>query len=72
MHAALDAGDAPRLRRAAHTLKGAASVFAAAPCVAAAKRLEATARAGALDAAPREIAALIEESRHLTAALRQL
>jgi two-component system, sensor histidine kinase and response regulator len=72
MHAALEAGDAPRLRRAAHTLKGAASVFAAAPCVAAAKRLEATARAGALDAAPPEVAALIEESRRLAAALRRL
>jgi HPt (histidine-containing phosphotransfer) domain-containing protein len=49
--AALAAGDAQRLRRAAHTLKGAAGVFCAQPAAEAARTVEQLADAGDLAAA---------------------
>ena len=45
---AVAAGDAPALKRAAHTLKGAASNFSAAGVVKASAELEAMGRAGSL------------------------
>lgn len=48
MDSALAAGDAERLARSAHTLKGLCATFAAAPGEAAARQLEQGARAGHL------------------------
>ncbi|HVA44757.1 MAG TPA: response regulator [Pirellulales bacterium] len=69
IRAALAEGDATRLARAAHTLKGSAAVFCAKPASEAAKRLESLARAGNLVAAP-SAAALVEAAcERLLAAL---
>ena len=51
IRAAMDAGNADDLRREAHTLKGSADLFAAAPTVKAAYRLESIARDRQLDEA---------------------
>ena len=51
VRAALTAGDAKRLRRAAHTLKGAAGVFCAQPAAEAARTVEKLAGEGDLAAA---------------------
>ncbi|MCC6555259.1 MAG: response regulator [Polyangiaceae bacterium] len=56
--AALEAGDARRLQRAAHTVKGAVDNLGAPEAYAAALRLEQLARAGDLAAAPEAAAAL--------------
>jgi CheY-like chemotaxis protein/nitrogen-specific signal transduction histidine kinase/HPt (histidine-containing phosphotransfer) domain-containing protein len=69
---ALAAGDVPRIRRAAHTLKGSAKTFAAADADAAAHRLEIMAHSGDLSAAPAAAAALEEQLDRLLPALREL
>lgn len=57
----LESGDAPSLRRAAHTIKGSAAVFAADQVAAAALRLELLAKAGHLDQAPEACSELERE-----------
>jgi HPt (histidine-containing phosphotransfer) domain-containing protein len=66
----LAAGDAPRLERAAHTLKGLSSNFAAASTVAAAYAVELHARERKLDQAGKCIGQLQSELARLEAALR--
>ncbi|WP_370298814.1 PAS domain-containing protein, partial [Pontibacterium sp.] len=66
----LAAGDAVALRRAAHTLKGSAAVFAAKRTVANALQLELMARDGELEAAPDTLVALEAEVEQLKQALR--
>jgi CheY-like chemotaxis protein len=70
--AALAAGDAQRLQRAAHTAKGAVSTFGAAEAVAAALRLETLGRASDLTAAPDALADLEHALGRLRPALRSL
>jgi signal transduction histidine kinase/two-component SAPR family response regulator len=62
---ALAAGNAGELRRAAHTLKGSAALFAAQPTVDAALELETMAREGRLQDAERALADLDRELRRL-------
>jgi HPt (histidine-containing phosphotransfer) domain-containing protein len=69
VRAAIDAGDASALQRAAHTLKGSARIFAMAPAVAAAWRLEAMGADGDLADADEGWNALRLEIDRLTAAL---
>jgi PAS domain S-box-containing protein len=52
LNEAIERGDAPTVKRLAHTLKGAVSTFAAATAVAAALRLEEIGRSGELAEAP--------------------
>ncbi|MEH6577770.1 MAG: PAS domain-containing protein [Amphritea sp.] len=68
----LAAGDSVALRRAAHTLKGSADVFAAKRTVTAALKLELMARNGALDEAPEALSALESEVQRLKQALKIL
>jgi CheY-like chemotaxis protein/HPt (histidine-containing phosphotransfer) domain-containing protein len=64
--------DALRLKRAAHTLKGAAGTFGAVPSVAAAQRLETMAREGDLTGAEEGWSALEEAVARLRPALAEL
>jgi two-component system sensor kinase len=66
---AIDAGDCPKLRRVAHSLKGSADCFAARPAVAAALRLEFMGRDGTLAEAEPAFAELETEINRLTRAL---
>jgi PAS domain S-box-containing protein len=72
VRAAVAAGDAPRLRRAAHTLKGSASTFGARAACEAAQRLELMGRAGDLAGAEEACAALAAALNHLQPALAAL
>jgi two-component system, sensor histidine kinase and response regulator len=58
MRSALDAADANRLRRAAHTLRGSAGIFACEQVTDAATRLELLAKQGRLDGADELVAEL--------------
>ncbi|MBV9122500.1 MAG: response regulator [Planctomycetes bacterium] len=69
---AVDQGDAPLLRRAAHTLKGGVSTFAARAAFEAALRLETMGRTGDLAEAPEALAALLRELERLDPALAAL
>jgi HPt (histidine-containing phosphotransfer) domain-containing protein len=69
VRAAIDACDAPALQRAAHTLKGSARIFAMAPAVEAARRLEAMGADEDLSGADDGWNALRLEIDRLTAAL---
>ncbi|WP_370280369.1 response regulator [Pontibacterium sp.] len=69
IHTTLAAGDAVALRRAAHTLKGSAAVFAAKRTVTTALQLELMARDGELKAAPETLATLEVEVERLRQAL---
>jgi HPt (histidine-containing phosphotransfer) domain-containing protein len=69
VRAAVAAGDAGALKRAAHTLKGAASNFGAAAVVAACLELEAMSRSGDLAAAVPARDRLEAAARDLDAAL---
>jgi CheY-like chemotaxis protein/HPt (histidine-containing phosphotransfer) domain-containing protein len=62
LHAALEQGDAVRVRRAAHTLRGSAAIFAAQPTIAVAARLEELGSRGDLA----DAAQLIEQLECLT------
>ncbi|NKB71757.1 MAG: response regulator [Candidatus Latescibacteria bacterium] len=64
--------DAPALRRAAHTLKGSADVFAAHPTVAAALRLETMAREGVWEGVAEARAGLAAEVERLLPELQDL
>jgi two-component system, sensor histidine kinase and response regulator len=66
---AVAAGDAAVIHRAAHTIKGAASVFAAAPTVRAARALEQAGREEDLEAAPALLRTLETEVQRLLDAL---
>ena len=68
---ALAAGDAAELRRAAHTVKGSAALFAAEPTVQAALELETLARENRLSEAEPAVKRLDRELRRLLEALRQ-
>lgn len=70
---AIDADDAPALQRAAHTLKGSVRIFAMAPAVEAARRLEEMGAAGDLSDADADADwnALRLEIDRLTAALAE-
>ncbi|CAN7580281.1 Hpt domain-containing protein [Phenylobacterium sp. LjRoot219] len=68
---AIDADDAPALQRAAHTLKGSVRIFAMAPAVEAARRLEEMGAAGDLSDADADWNALRLEIDRLTAALAE-
>jgi HPt (histidine-containing phosphotransfer) domain-containing protein len=70
--AALAAGDAERLRRAAHQAKGALMTFAAPRAVSAAQALEELARTGRLEAAPAAVSALRNEVELAQAAVAAL
>ncbi|MCO4759602.1 MAG: response regulator, partial [Oceanospirillaceae bacterium] len=69
IHTTLAAGDAVALRRAAHTLKGTAAVFAAKRTVASAQKLELMARESELDTAPDALSVLESEVERLKQAL---
>jgi CheY-like chemotaxis protein len=69
IRASLDAGDALRLRRAGHTLKGSADCLGGTLVVAAAARLELLGRDGQLDATEVVWAALCREMDRLVPAL---
>jgi PAS domain S-box-containing protein len=69
VRSAISAGDAVRLRRAAHTLKGSAAVFGARPAVAAAASLESLAITRQLAAAPAAAEVLEIEAARLSEAL---
>lgn len=66
---AIDAGDAPALHRAAHTLKGSVRIFVMAPAVEAARRLEEMGASGDLSDADDGWRTLRLEVDRLTAAL---
>jgi CheY-like chemotaxis protein len=73
IRAALTAGDAERLERAAHKLKGAVRNFSAGPALAAAQRLETLARQGdtaGREAAYRELEETLHQLRPALEALR--
>ncbi|MEH6579748.1 MAG: response regulator [Amphritea sp.] len=72
IHESLAAGDLVALRRAAHTLKGTADVFAAKRTVAAALKLEMMARKGVLESAPDALSELESEVQSLKQALKTL
>jgi PAS domain S-box-containing protein len=72
VQAAVSEGDARRLERAAHSLKGAVSTFAAHASVEAAVRLERLGRAGDLAEAPQAYAALEAQIEKLRTALQSL
>jgi HPt (histidine-containing phosphotransfer) domain-containing protein len=72
VRSAIAAGDAGGLRKAAHTLKGAASNFGATAVVAAAKALEAMARDGDLSGAAAGRDRLEEALRRFEEALLRL
>jgi CheY-like chemotaxis protein len=67
MQQALAAGDAPRLNRAAHSLKGMAGNFCAEPLTTLARRLEQAARDNELAEAPGLVAAIHAELPRLAA-----
>lgn len=71
IHEGLQAADATRVRRGAHTMKGSASLFDAHTVVASAERVEALARAGNLAAAEPLVAELERDVACLMAALKQ-
>jgi len=64
-------GDAPLLRRAAHTLKGSAKVFAAKPTAGAASRLETMGRDGEFAEAGQALTELEREVERLLSALSE-
>lgn len=68
--AALDAGDAAALARAAHRMKGAVLQFAAPGLFEATSRLESLGKAGTLDCAAAVCAQVDEKLQQLVAALR--
>jgi HPt (histidine-containing phosphotransfer) domain-containing protein len=70
--AALEAGDAARVQRAAHTIKGAVGVFGAAEAFTAAFSLESRGRAGELVDARTALTALERALERLGPALRGL
>lgn len=70
IHAALEAGDAPRVRRCAHTIKGSAAVFAAEPTTTAAARLEDLGKRNELDQAPAALEELERQYHRLAPALQ--
>lgn len=72
VHNALAAGDCEALQRAAHSLKGSMSNFAAADATQAALRLEMIARGGDLKEAPAAIVTLEREIARLTPVLVRL
>jgi PAS domain S-box-containing protein len=72
LRAALCANDAARLRRAAHSLKGAVAVFGFAPAIEAAQRLEAIGQSGNMADAARALAAAEGEVKRLQPALARL
>jgi HPt (histidine-containing phosphotransfer) domain-containing protein len=67
----IEAGDADEVRRAAHTLKSNAATFGANELADRSSRLEAAAKAEALDDAPERIDAIAEELERVHAALRE-
>jgi histidine phosphotransfer protein HptB len=69
--AALDAGDAAALARAAHRLKGAILQFSAPAVLEAISQLEALGKAGALDQAMTVCAHVDQELQKLITALRE-
>ena len=70
--AALQAGDASKLGRTAHTLKGAVSTFGAHPAREAAEQLERLGRAGDLSGAADAVARLESELEGLRPALEKM
>jgi len=68
---AIARADAPALQRAAHTLKGSAGIFAAAPTVHASAALELLGRNGDITASGAGLAKLESELDLLLRALRQ-
>jgi two-component system, sensor histidine kinase and response regulator len=72
IHAALDAGDAEVLRRAAHTLKGAAANFEATEVVRAARALEEIGHSGRMDESAAAWQTLTAEMDRLMARLTTL
>jgi two-component system, sensor histidine kinase and response regulator len=72
MRSALAAGDASRLTRAAHTLKGSAGYVGGGPTAAAAQTLETIAANGLLENAAGALERLSEEMARLTEALASL
>ena len=69
---ALDEGDSRRVERIAHTIKGAAQIFAAQPTIDAAASLESLGRRGRLDVGKNAFALLRTELGRLSAALDAL
>ncbi|MBP3954499.1 response regulator [Gemmata sp. G18] len=69
LRAALGAGDAPGVRRAAHTIKGAVGNFGAKGAVELANRIEALAKTGALDEAHGLVPGLEQQLGSVTAEL---
>ncbi len=69
MRAGMKAGDATKVTRVAHSLKGSIGFFAAAPALEAAREMEQRARTGDLEGLAGPAAALEHELVRLTAAL---
>ena len=72
IRAAIEAGDAERMRRAAHTLKGSVGNFCAPAASAAGLELENAGREGALDRAPEIFDRLVGEIGRVRTALEAL
>jgi HPt (histidine-containing phosphotransfer) domain-containing protein len=70
--AALAAGDAGRLRSAAHQIKGAMATFAAPAATAAALELEDLAKSGNLSAAASAVATVLEQVEQVRLCVAQL
>jgi HPt (histidine-containing phosphotransfer) domain-containing protein len=68
----MTAGDANRVERASHSLKGSVSNFGAHAATQAAYRLEAIARKGSMEEAPAAYADLVSQLQLLQPALKQL
>jgi HPt (histidine-containing phosphotransfer) domain-containing protein len=66
----LEAGDTDEVRRAAHTLKSNAATFGANDLADRSSRLEAAAKAGALQDGPSQLEAIEDELGRVHAALR--
>ena len=69
MRAALEAGDLPRLGKAAHKMKGTVGVFTTGPAIAAVAEIEAAARAGDVDRTREALAQLDSHVDELLARL---
>lgn len=72
IQAAIDAGDAKKLERSAHTLKGSVANFGARAATQAAQRLEALGRKGELEESGAALAELLSQLQQLQPELKSL
>lgn len=72
IQAAIDSGDAKKLERSAHTLKGSVANFGARAATSAAQRLESLGRKGQLEESPAAMAELLSQLQQLQPELTAL